>query len=465
MDEEDNKDWLDSEEDAWLREALIEAFEEMGDDLDQDQAEQLGQDVAEDVIKGLSEECYKAYLQEDETLAKHKRELAGFQNRLQSRWGDALDLLYRFIFESFRLGAHVNRTDRLEASKQNDAVFEALTRLHARACQIASEIHTLLQAGYADGALARWRSLHETAVTAHVIAQHGSETAERFILYRHITDDHFAETYHKYYRELGYEPLSSDTLQDLRKTVQELKDRFGQSYAGYRGVEWANHLFQESASIKKLEEEAGLEHLRPYYSYASDTVHGGSKGTMERLGILDLPENQDTPELLLSGPSDAGLELPGRLTAISLHQVTAALVRHKFTASRVIKLRAHERLLDDIEGRFVDEAENLKTEAVRAQEERAEMGIVDIALTYLGLEKLLTGDFLNEFSEFDSLEGFRGASPVDLPSKGPLNNGLGETLNPFISKSTEFSTFDDMIEEAFEVWVRQNVDLDEFSDS
>ena len=46
----------------------------------------------------------------------------------------------------------------------NPFTVEVQTRLHARACQIAREVLTLLYAGFAEGAMARWRALHELAV-------------------------------------------------------------------------------------------------------------------------------------------------------------------------------------------------------------------------------------------------------------------------------------------------------------
>lgn len=465
MDEDDYEEWLDSEEDAWFHEVFIEALRDLDVELDPDQAEELGYNVTQGAIEDLSEEVYKTYLEDDDRFESYKEARSGFTDRLRERWGDALDLLDRFIFESFQLGSFVNHTDRPEASEQNDTVFEALTRLHARACQIALEILTLLQAGYADGAFARWRSLHETAISAAVIRKHGPETAERFLLHRHVTDEHFAETYHKFHRELGYEPFSTDTLRNLNETVRDLRQRFGDRYADNPGTGWAENLVPGKPSIKKLEKEADLEHLRPFYSFASDTVHGGSKGTMERLGILNLDEAPDRPEVLPGGPSNAGLELPARLAATSLHQVTAALVAHRPTISRLIELSAQHRLLDDIEQSFVREAENLKEDHIQALEEWKAMGITDIALSYLGLDKLLTDKFLQDYSDFESLEDFKEASPVDLPSEGAIDDETKETLDSFISESTEFSSFDDMIEEAFGVWVGENVDLDDFSDS
>src|SRR4051812_37136287 len=48
--------------------------------------------------------------------------------------------------------------------KQPTARHEVVTRLRARAITVADEAITLLRAGLASGAMARWRTLHELAV-------------------------------------------------------------------------------------------------------------------------------------------------------------------------------------------------------------------------------------------------------------------------------------------------------------
>jgi len=53
-----------------------------------------------------------------------------------------------------------------------------LARLYGRACQIGRKIELLLSNGFADGAEARWRTLHELTVVACFIYKHGEETAK-----------------------------------------------------------------------------------------------------------------------------------------------------------------------------------------------------------------------------------------------------------------------------------------------
>ena len=50
--------------------------------------------------------------------------------------------------------------------------------LQRRGCQVSAEIVTRLAAGFADGAMARWRTLFEIAVIVDIL--HGA-TAERHL--------------------------------------------------------------------------------------------------------------------------------------------------------------------------------------------------------------------------------------------------------------------------------------------
>ena len=224
-------------------------------------------------------------------------------------------------------------------------VFEALARLHARACQISGEVYTLLESGHADGAHARWRALHEIAVVAYFIKQKGEETAERFLDYRHLEDYYEARNYQDQHEVLGHEPLSKEKLDILEENRDTLAGRYGPPFddEGY-GYGWAAHHFDnKSASFGRLEKEVDLDHLSPFYKMASNSVHAGSKGTKHRLGLLD----QDT-QPLLAGPTNYGLADPAQLTAISLNQVTTAFLLLDPSAKELIRTMGLQRLVTEI---------------------------------------------------------------------------------------------------------------------
>jgi hypothetical protein len=92
---------------------------------------------------------------------RQRRELAGFRKRLYDRWKAPLEGLRMMLTMSRELGDSVNQEIRQSpdaASRRH--LIDQLARSHARACQIVEEILCLLEGGFSDGALARWRTLH-----------------------------------------------------------------------------------------------------------------------------------------------------------------------------------------------------------------------------------------------------------------------------------------------------------------
>jgi hypothetical protein len=94
--------------------------------------------------------------------------------------------------------------------------------------------------------------------------------------------------------------------------------RFGKDFVGQYG--WATNVVTKGdANICKLEEKAGLGNLRPYYRMASHNVHPNIKGAKFRLGL-------GSRKMLLAGPSNYGFSDPACGAALSLNQITSALL-------------------------------------------------------------------------------------------------------------------------------------------
>ena len=102
--------------------------------------------------------------------------------------------------------------------------------MHARACQIASEVLVLLRSGHADGAHARWRSLHEIAVVSLFIKSAGNQIAERYLLHNTVESYKSAQLYQDYCKTLGYEPLSEQEFKEIESAYKHLVSKFGPAY-------------------------------------------------------------------------------------------------------------------------------------------------------------------------------------------------------------------------------------------
>lgn len=274
-----------------------------------------------------------------------------FESNLYNVYSNAFDLMEMLIVISLEAGESFNNDFRSEASSANDYVFEVLTRLHARACQIAYEIFVLLKSGLADGAHARWRSLHEISVTAFFISTNGNDIAERYLLHDGIESYKAAKIYQENCSGLGVEPLSEEELVELQDVHDKLIERFGKNYRLDYG--WASVVTKsDRPTFRDIEMSVGLRHLRPYYKMACHNVHANPRGIFFKLGLY--PESGD---ILLAGPSNVGLTDPGQLTALSLAQISTALLTHQPNIDRIVACKIMFELEREI-GKAFSDAEN-----------------------------------------------------------------------------------------------------------
>lgn len=256
-----------------------------------------------------------------EMLKEHKKLKKGFEDRLYNDWKKPFDMFETFLVIASEAGDELNNEFRKDEANKKNYVLEVLTRLHARACQIAYEILTLLKSGYADGAHARWRSLHEIAVVSSFIKKHGNETAERYLLHHKIESFKDAELYQKHYEALGYTPMSQGDYASIEAEYEKLITRFGKPYKsdyGWASLALNNH---KKPTFLDIEEDSELDHFRPYYRLANHNVHAGSKGAVFRLGLL-----QNAQNILLAGPSNVGFTDPAQNAVISLGIITITLI-------------------------------------------------------------------------------------------------------------------------------------------
>ncbi|MCW2984420.1 MAG: hypothetical protein JWR63_1990 [Conexibacter sp.] len=180
-------------------------------------------------------------------------------------------------------GDWFNENYRPKAAENNDCNFDALVRLHARACRVASEARALLRTGHADGAHARSRTLHEIAVTAFFIRTQGGEVGECYLLHANATAYKAARQFQQHAERLGAEPLTENEMDHMRQRRDALVERFGASYVEDYG--WAAATLDKSRpTFYDLERAADMEHWRPHFKWASEGVHAGLAASRTRSG-------------------------------------------------------------------------------------------------------------------------------------------------------------------------------------
>lgn len=274
---------------------------------------------------------------------------------VESLWGEPLRT-FRAILRLCR--NHVDRFNaayRSTAAARDDAQFEAIVTLHARACLIASEVYALTATGHGRGAIALWRSLHELAVYSRVLLNGDQELSRRYLSSALIDEYNAAKVFNEHCAELGLEPVADEELQALADATKSAVQAFGVGFDTPNG--WARPLFpsatpKERITIARLEALAGLSRMRPHYALASVRIHPEARGST--LATSDGPDGRRVFDVV---PSAVGLADGASGALLALLQVTGCVFeiakrradesRPDLAAAWMVRQRALEALLED----------------------------------------------------------------------------------------------------------------------
>ena len=317
--------------------------------------EELGHlfDQLPEAITLLAEETSRILLEElkslsDEIINSNEKDRRKFNKSLLRIWEEPLRLLEIFILISEEFGNEYN--DRIRSSiKENPSLkFEVLVRLHARACQVAKEILILLNHGFADGAHARWRTLHELSVDANLISRYDDDLAQRYLDHDIVQRYKSAKIYQKYCRQIGFEPLTEDELNHLRTTCDQVVLVYGKDFYNDNG--WAIEITGKGKNrFYDLESFVDLAQIHPFYTLANLNVHAGPRGLLFRLGLT----SEQHKRVMLSGSSVIGLGDPIQNAAYSLMLLTTYLLTFDTNLDCLVILN----LLMKLEGEIFDAVE------------------------------------------------------------------------------------------------------------
>jgi hypothetical protein len=286
-------------------------------------------------------------------LLKHRKEQALFNKGLYSNWGVAINLLESFVLLIQEIGCEYNEYIQQIENDDITPKFEILRRSHARSCQVALEIVTLLKNGFADGAHARWRTLHEIAVETNIIQKNDDDLAVSYLDHLQIQDYKSAKIFQQHCLKLHYEPFSLEEMEKITESYNDLIINYGKNYSSEYG--WATKIIKGKVpKFCDLESIAEFEHMRPFYKLSCMNVHGGPKGLIYRLGLTD----EQQRNILLAGPSTNGLGDPIQNVAYSLLQITCALLNYEINLDYLIELKVLKKIEEEI-FQLVDQIENV----------------------------------------------------------------------------------------------------------
>ncbi len=168
--------------------------------------------------------------------------------------------------------------------------------------------------------MGRWRSLHENTTIAIFISENDEALARRYLDHQFIENFKAANQYNEHCEMLHFDKIDEGVINRLNIRKEELIMEYGEDFKGEYG--WAASLLKnKKPNFRNIEQSINLHYLRPYYKFASHTVHANAKSIGYRLG-LSLTKD----DILLAGPSNEGFIDPIQCTSLSFIQSTIALI-------------------------------------------------------------------------------------------------------------------------------------------
>jgi len=236
-----------------------------------------------------------------------------FIERNRTRWHVGFQKLHALHQTALQAGMEFQKQFLKHDEYKEDVLFGVLMRQHAHACRISGEIIHLLECGYPDGAVARWRTLYEISVTCLLIQKYGRDMAADYVRYGMVKNSEGIIEHQKTAAAMGLESFTDEELE----AAKALKDGITE---GERSWHWARKHAGVS-KLEKLREIVGLGKWSHNYKLASRNVHSDY---YEMSTLYGMSEAVD--DILLVGQSNSGLTSPAHFTAISLAQITCAFI-------------------------------------------------------------------------------------------------------------------------------------------
>lgn len=263
-------------------------------------------------------------------LPDMRKETKGFEERSFERWKPAFDHLEMMWKIAQELGEANAKGFDQDTEESTQVVMAALSNIFPKALLVANEIICLLKGGFPDGALARWRSLHELTVTAMYIQQEGREPAIAYMLSFHFAARRAALQMNDHAENSHLEKFSKGDLEGFNTRCNEAEKVLGRKIEKDKDGEWPaiNLKHRDFAAIEK---RVNMDHWRPRYKWASQHTHanlipiGNLQGMSESIEAVNLV-----------GASNSGLADPFMMTAISLAQITSTYLSVTPNLDRVV---------------------------------------------------------------------------------------------------------------------------------
>ena len=285
-------------------------------------------DIRDDAVE-LGEQIIESLkISSARSLKRHRELDKQFEKRNVIRWQDGFDHLLTMISISSEFIETTIKEIRLGSESDLSPKLFALQALHARGVRISRECYCLMTSGFADAALARWRTLFELAVISNILSEADESISQRYIDSLIVKNSKELVKYAAAQHAANLKPLSDDEVDQgkraaeiiLRKHGQELKEDYGWASPL---VKTKNRLNNPKPNLSHLMELGGFTSWGPRYSWANRELHGGFLPPDFGLGVSEAND-----QLYLIGSSNSGMIDPGQHVAYHLYAVSLPVLRY-----------------------------------------------------------------------------------------------------------------------------------------
>lgn len=321
--------------------------------------------VTEETVQSSLSDLFKTFpdaleRSSKKTVQKGRLDQLGFEKRCYRRWRGAFELYDIIVGVATEVGEKHAQEHFEENQAEPDYIFAALSFLHPRMLLVANEIGALLRTGFPDGALARWRTLHEISVVAMFISQSDQDTAKRYLASFPFNAHRAALQFNEYADRANLTPFSSEDIAEMRALCAGIEADLGRAIG--KDYDWAREALEgKHITLFDLEKATGLDHWRPRYRWASQHTHAGHRPLDRLLGMAEAKRPVN-----LVGASNSGFVDPFSMAGISIGICCAAFFGRKPTMDSVVAMKSVEVLAD----RLGQVALRLETETLEAHQLR-----------------------------------------------------------------------------------------------
>lgn len=276
-----------------------------------------------------------------ELLKTYREENKNYEERILKRWQPALDHIEMLWHLASELGQNHGLDVKEEDNENNNEVMAALANIFPKALLIVREIIILLEKGYPDGALSRWRSLHELSISAMYISQNGRLVATQYMLSYYFSSYRAALQVNEYAEKSGIRKYSAEELTELDSRCSKAEEILGKKINRNKDCEWPN--ITGKTNFSEMEKAVNMQHWRPYYKWASYYTHSSHRPNDTLLATSDAELQAH-----LIGPSNSGFVDPFQLTALTLSQLVSTYLGHAVNMDRIIHMEVFHEMANEM---------------------------------------------------------------------------------------------------------------------